>query len=193
MVRPADIRIRRAAIADAPAVGALHADSWRHHYRGAYTDAFLDGDVVADREATWSSRLADEAAGRQPTATFIAHHPDSPERPVGFAHVAFRVDPRWGSLLDNLHISYSVKRSGIGSLLIREVAAAAIADGTSRALHLYVLEQNTDAQAFYQTRGGRFVESSFVPDPGGVAGRLIGTPKRQLYVWEDATALLGAG
>jgi hypothetical protein len=27
----------------------LHADSWRRHYRGAYADAFLDGDVLADR------------------------------------------------------------------------------------------------------------------------------------------------
>ncbi len=34
---------------DIKAVAALHADSWRRHYRGAYPDAFLDGDVFADR------------------------------------------------------------------------------------------------------------------------------------------------
>ena len=31
---------------DANAIAALHADSWRRHYRGAYSDAFLDGDVA---------------------------------------------------------------------------------------------------------------------------------------------------
>ncbi|MDQ3147017.1 MAG: hypothetical protein M3R01_08840 [Actinomycetota bacterium] len=29
----------------------------RRHYRGAYSDAYLDGDVLADRLAVWTGRL----------------------------------------------------------------------------------------------------------------------------------------
>lgn len=199
MTRPVEIEIRYAASSDAAAVAALHADSWRHNYRGAYSDSFLDGDVVADREAVWSQRLSAEedtaATARHPgTATLVAHRPGSPSGLIGFAHAAFDVDPRWGSLLDNLHVAHELKRSGVGTRLIAEVARAvldhSLERGTSRALHLYVLEQNTAAQAFYQARGGRFVESSFVSAPGGVASRLNGTPKRHLYAWDDASVLL---
>jgi len=199
MTGPVEMEIRDATPKDAPAVAALHADSWRHNYRGAYSDSFLDGDVLSDREAVWSQRLSAEhdaaATGRLPvTATLVAHRPGSPSSLIGFAHVAFDVDPQWGSLLDNLHVAHELKRSGVGSRLIAEVAREvldhSLRRGASRALHLYVLEQNTNAQAFYQARGGRFIESSFVSAPGGVASRLNGTPKRHLYAWDDASVLL---
>ena len=53
----AELQFRLAGPADAGAVAKLHAESWRHHYRGAYSHAFLDGDVVADRLAVWTDRL----------------------------------------------------------------------------------------------------------------------------------------
>ncbi len=34
---------------------------------------------------------------------------------VGFAHTVFDDDPRWGALLDNLHVVYGEKRRGVGS------------------------------------------------------------------------------
>ena len=46
MTSPDDLRFRSAEAGDAAAVAGLHADSWRRHYRGAFSDAFLDGDVV---------------------------------------------------------------------------------------------------------------------------------------------------
>lgn len=58
-------RLRMAGPDDAERVALLHADSWRRHYRGAYSDSFLDGDVVADRLSVWSVRLAGPA---RPTA-----------------------------------------------------------------------------------------------------------------------------
>ena len=201
MTRPVEMEVRDATSSDAAAVAALHAESWRHNYRGAYSDSFLDGDVLSDREAVWSQRLSaeeDRAATRShpATATLVAHRPGSTTTLVGFAHVAFDVDPTWGALLDNLHVAHELKRSGVGTRLMAEVAGVVV-DHSSRhrrspALHLYVLEQNTAAQAFYQARGGRFVESSFVSAPGGVASRLNGTPKRHLYAWDDASVLLPA-
>jgi hypothetical protein len=39
------LRYRSACASDAAAIAALHADSWRRHYRGTYSAGFLDGDV----------------------------------------------------------------------------------------------------------------------------------------------------
>ena len=58
------VSFRVAAAADADSVAALHADSWRRHYRGAYADAFLDGDVLADRRTIWSRLLAAPGSDR---------------------------------------------------------------------------------------------------------------------------------
>ncbi|MBV9411286.1 MAG: GNAT family N-acetyltransferase, partial [Acidimicrobiia bacterium] len=41
-----DVRCRVATIDDVEAIAALHADSWRRNYRGAYLDSYLDGDVL---------------------------------------------------------------------------------------------------------------------------------------------------
>lgn len=183
MTDAGNVTVRVANPSDAGAIAALHADSWRRNYRGAYSDAFLDGDVDSDRLAVWSSRL--RTAGSPPTATFVAESPEGAL--AGFVHVAIGADPEWGSLLDNLHVSHQLKRSGIGTVLIIEAARVAVEHHEK--LHLYVLEQNTHAQAFYQARGGRFVESSFVSPPGGVASRLSGSPKRHLYAWDDPSTV----
>jgi hypothetical protein len=42
MLAAAGLRFRAAGPGDGPAVAGLHADSWRRHYRGAFSDAFLD-------------------------------------------------------------------------------------------------------------------------------------------------------
>jgi hypothetical protein len=52
-----DLRFRSAEAGDAAAVARLHADSWRRHYRGAFSDAFLDGDVAGYLLAVWTERL----------------------------------------------------------------------------------------------------------------------------------------
>ncbi len=51
------MRYREATAGDAAAIAGLHADRWRRHYRGAYLDSFLDGEVVTDRMAEWAGRL----------------------------------------------------------------------------------------------------------------------------------------
>src|SRR5688572_14136585 len=78
-------QLRSATIDDAERVALLHADSWRRHYRGAFSDAFLDGDIAADRRSVWSARLAGPAG----SATILAELAD---RLVGFVHVIFDDD-----------------------------------------------------------------------------------------------------
>lgn len=169
------MHFRPASPADADAIATLHADSWRRHYRGAYSDAFLDGDVHADRLAVWTERLG---AGDAQSHTVLA---EADGDLVGFAHTVFDADPVWGALLDNLHVVHGRKRQGIGSQLLDRATAAAGERGTG--LYLWVLEQNVPARAFYEALGGRQVELAPIAPPGGVAGRLNGSPAAFRYVW----------
>lgn len=179
-----DALIRTAVPDDAATVARLHADSWRRHYRGAYSDAFLDGDVVADRLAVWTARLSTPSSA----LTLLA---EDDEGAVGFVHVIFDDDPLWGSLIDNLHITPTRQRSGVGRALLRRAADAAAQTATARGLYLWVLEQNDAAQGFYRTMGGEIVEKAKVSAPNGIAGRLVGEPVKLRIAWAEAAGVSG--
>ncbi|WP_329123791.1 GNAT family N-acetyltransferase [Streptomyces sp. NBC_01465] len=179
----AQLTFRSAGPDDAEGIARLHADSWRRHYRGAYSDAFLDGDVVTNRLSVWSSRLAAPGA----SATIVAE--DGSGLLQGFVHVVFDDDPQWGSLVDNLHVINDRRRTGVGGALLARAAEAAVDGATSKALYLWVLEQNTAAQGFYEAFGGTCSEEATVGAPGGVATRLNGTPKKLRMTWADAASV----
>lgn len=172
------VHYRRATEGDVEGIARLHADSWRRNYRGAYLDSYLDGDVVTERVATWTERLSAGTA----TVTIVA---DEDGVVVGLAHTLLDEDPRWGALLDNLHVSHALKRAGIGTRLMAETAAAVMAARPGQGLHLWVLEQNTAGQAFYEARGGRRVGQKLAgPFPGG------GRAPALRYAWPDPSTLL---
>lgn len=175
-------RFRMAGRGDAEVVARLHADSWRRHYRGAYSDAFLDGDVVADRLAVWSQRLAAPAG----TVTLLAQ--DGTGDALGFVHLVLDDDPAWGSLVDNLHVTAARQRTGVGRALLRRAAAEAVAGAASPALYLWVLEQNTAARAFYAAMGAAHAGTVPVGPPGGDPTRLVGAPAKLRMSWPDASA-----
>ena len=174
-----------AGAGDAGRIAALHAASWRRHYRGAYADRYLDGDLLGERGAVWSARLGSPAG----TATIIAERDG---RLAGFVHVVLDADPRWGSLVDNLHVDRSEQRAGIGSELMAYAARAVLANAETSALHLWVLQQNTAAQSFYLARGGTRVESGVAAAPCGDPALLDGTPGKYRMAWPDAARLAGS-
>ena len=169
------LRFRVADAADAAAVAALHADSWRRHYRGAYTDDYLDGPIEADRLAVWSVRLAEPAG----TETVLAVDGGL----VGFVHVVLDADPTYGALIDNLHVRHDAQRRGIGAALMARAASAVAEARPSSPIHLWVLEQNVDAQAFYRSIGGEEADRADHHPPGG--GTVVGVR----YVWWSAASL----
>ena len=65
-------RIRPARAADAPAIAALQAESWRNTYRGFLPDAYLDRDVFDDRDVAWRRRFGE--APDRPVLTLVAEH-----------------------------------------------------------------------------------------------------------------------
>ena len=94
---------------DIEAIAALHADSWRRHYRGAFSDEYLDGDVLDDRRAVWTGRL---------TAPDNADHTVVAEAGgtiIGFAHTILDDDPVDGALVDNLHVAHECIQLECGS------------------------------------------------------------------------------
>jgi ribosomal protein S18 acetylase RimI-like enzyme len=181
------VRLRPARLDDAEVIAELHAESWRRHYRGAYADAFLDGDVRADRTAVWKERLGRTTGGDH---TVLAEHQGVV---VGFAHTIFDKDPTWGALLDNLHVTPTHHRLGIGGRMLRRSAEVLVDSAPGSGLYLWVLEQNRSAQAFYKALGGVCVERGVVPDPGGVPGRLNGSPPCFRYAWRDPAVLRRTG
>ncbi|MEU8226796.1 GNAT family N-acetyltransferase [Kribbella sp. NPDC048915] len=169
---------RIAGADDAAAVAELHGDSWRRHYRGAYADPFLDDEVPEYLAALWAKRLA----VREGTVTTVAEYDG---QLVGLSHIVFDADPKYGALVDNLHVRAPLKRQGIGTRLLALTAEHVRGTG----LYLWVLEQNTAAQAFYEARGGIRGDSQHVPPPGGQPRRLNGQPVCLRYYWPDPATL----
>ncbi len=178
------MQFRPADASDADAIGALHADSWRRHYRGSYTDAYLDGDVLADRSALWRERL------REPGDDFVTIVAEQASVLVGFAHTVFNADSTGNALLDNLHVASAHQRGGIGAQLVALSARATVDHSPGSGLYLFVLEENLNAQAFYGALGGRRVERAEAEAPGGDRARLNGTPMKLRYLWPDSAALI---
>jgi ribosomal protein S18 acetylase RimI-like enzyme len=174
------VNLRDATASDAVPIATLHTDNWRRHYRGAYSDAYLEGDVVEERTALWVERLrrADESY-----YTIVA---DRNGEVAGFAHTCLDSDPRWGALLDNLHVRFELKRQGVGRALMAETAVVLRRRRPSSGLYLWVLQQNTAAQAFYSAVGGLVVEERLgSPFPGGGRAPVL------RYAWPDPSVLRG--
>ena len=178
-----EVEIRLTEAADARVIAKLHADSWRRHYRGAYSDRYLDGDLDADRLAVWTERLNSPGS----SFTLLAEHR---HHPVGFAHVILDADSTWGALVDNLHVARAVQRSGVGTLLLDRVARIVIEHRPSSGIYLWVLEPNELGQAFYRARGGTLRDRELAAPPGGDPRNLDGTPRKIRVAWPDPVSLL---
>ena len=164
-------------MADAMAVAMLHAESWRLHYRGAYRDEYLDGEVVEDRIRVWKDRLLAPAPNQ---FVVLAEEDDDL---IGFACAYGGYDERWGSLLDNIHVRPEHQGSGIGAALVAEVAAWCRKNYAGCGLYLWVLEQNRSAQRFYQRLGASDQGGELSEPPGG------GQTQSRRYAWKTVPAL----
>lgn len=171
------IEYRPAKASDAEAIANLHARSWRENYRGSYDDAFLDGDLPAERLRVWRERLE-----RPPGNQLVQLAVDGTDL-VGFICAYGAHDPRWGSFVDNLHVARDAKRSGIGSALMRQAGAWLAARHPELGVYLLVLEVNASARRFYERLGGRSAEVATMETHGGAVVRSC------RYVWARAGLL----
>ncbi len=174
MTADSSLQIRIATRADTDAIAALHAESSRFAYRGAYTDEYLDGPVYADRARVWDERLS-----APPAHQYVVLAEDT-DGLAGFACAYGNDDERWGTLVDNLHVRPDRHRQGTGTRLLAEVAAWCRQQYPGSGLYLWVHEQNDRARRFYESLGATEQERRSSVAPGG------GTTINCRCVWSTA-------
>jgi len=171
------VEYRVATVADAEQIAQLHAASWRRTYRGMYADEFLDGDLIGDRREVWNDRLT-----RLPADQFVCVA-SADEALAGFVCAYGGEDAVWGSLIDNLHVSFSFQRTGIGAGLMHEAGAWLSSRFADRGVYLWVFEANDNARRFYETLGAVYAETVKRDLSSGGRGSVC------RYVWPDPGAM----
>jgi GNAT superfamily N-acetyltransferase len=149
-VMAADYVLRHASASDVDAIAALHAESWRSAYRGLVPDDFLGPGLDAERLQTWRDRFATAPAA--PRLVLLALSAEG--LLVGFTCVLAGGEPGFGPLLDNLHVKPAWRGRGLGGRLLHasRVWVREVAPG--QPMHLWVIEGNAPARAFYGAQGG---------------------------------------
>jgi len=172
------MQIRSATQTDAERIAALHTDNWRAGYRGHMNDGYLDNHIFDERREVWRTRMAHPGPTEH---VLLAVENDNI---LGFASMIGREDPRWGNMLDNLHVSGAHKGRGIGERLIRATAARLEQHYPGLGMYLWVLEANDGARRFYERLGGVNAERNTWAPPDG------STLPCLRYVWRDLRPLI---
>jgi ribosomal protein S18 acetylase RimI-like enzyme len=178
MIHSAAMTARPAQSSDAIAIAALHAESWRSTYRGILRDDFLDGPALEDRCRFWTTRLA------HPPETQFVRLIEEGDEVRAFACTLLDVDPEWGALLDNLHVSPSSKGCGLGRRLLADSAVWVLQHRPQSRLHLWVYEQNRAACGFYEQVGGEVTTREVHQAPDGSLVRAV------CYGWKTLRDLI---
>jgi ribosomal protein S18 acetylase RimI-like enzyme len=172
--------IRIARSKDSTEIAALHAASWRYSYSGVLGDEYLDRRILSERTGVWRDRF------RAPHPTQYVVVAEEQDAIVAFACAYGSEHDRWGTKLDNLHISPSQKRKSIGTKLIADVASWSSKNYPGKGIFLWVFEQNLPARHFYEHVGGIVAGDTLRIAPDGTA------VKELLYVWKSAEELIGS-
>jgi len=174
------IEYREGTLDDADAIASLHAQSWRENYRGSFHDAFLDGDLPAERLRVWRERLD------HPSANQLVELAVEGASLAGFVCAYGAHDSEWGSFVDNLHVARTYKRSGIGSSLMRRAGSWLASRYPDLGVYLWVLEVNASARRFYEGLGARNSGTATMETHGGAAVRSC------RYTWQRPSLLAAA-
>ena len=138
--------IRRATVADAPAMGRVHARAWQAAYRGHMPDDYLDGLRSEDRTAYWEGVL-----GREDLRGTILVVERGGEV-VGFAAVGPSADPQGAGELFAINLDPDHWGTGAGRALLGEAQAELARLGFGETV-LWVLTGNARARRFYEVAG----------------------------------------
>ncbi|QMU27502.1 GNAT family N-acetyltransferase [Adhaeribacter radiodurans] len=172
------IQFRDAQFSDYAAIAKLHAASWQQHYRGIMSDYYLDKEVEQERLEVWHQRLQNPSEN-QKIILAIAD-----ENLVGFSGIFLNNDPVFGSLIDNLHVTKNLQKSGIGALLLKESAKYIKSHAEFPSMYLWVFELNRNARAFYDRMGGKNFQTIETQNSDQTKAQVC------RYIWEDVSQIL---
>lgn len=155
------ISFRMASGTDAETIAALHAESWKSAYANILSSRYLIEEVDQDRKEVWEDRFLVSPSNQ---FVILAENEDSL---LGFVCIYTNLEYQYGSLIDNLHVKPHYKGKGLGKLLISKASDLIFEKCSTRAMHLWVYEDNTAAISFYEKIGGKKVEKSPMKNPDG--------------------------
>jgi ribosomal protein S18 acetylase RimI-like enzyme len=167
------IQLRQAQFDDYRAIAALHADNWKRTYRGILSDNYLDNEVDDDRIKRWYQRFLAPADNQ---FVVVATSEDAI---IGFCCVYLDNDPTFGALIDNLHVSPDLQKSGIGKTLVQAVAKQVSAHANLKKMYLWVYESNHNARIAYEKMGGATIEITNKENTDGTVSRTC------RIIWSD--------
>ncbi len=163
--------LREANFKDLSNIAELHAESWRENYSEVLSHTYLNVDVYADRTKIWTERLTAPSENQYILIAEIDHVF------CGFVCVFGANNPKFGTIIDNLHVKSDIKGKGIGTRLIVEAAGWAMRNYKKDDLYLEVLEVNTNAITFYEYIGGKNIDTAYWHTPCG------NQVKEYIYSW----------
>ena len=170
------VSVRRATLADAPAIGAVHVAAWRSAYPGILPDSYL-AKMSVDREAAGYA-----ASIRIGEGVFVATT-GTPGRVIGFssARRARPGAPAAGEI-QTLYVLDDFREQGVGRKLLAHAGAYLAAIGCESAF-LWVLRDNP-TRFFYDHLGGKPVRESPIQWAGISLIQLA-------YLWPEIGLLWG--
>ena len=145
-------------------------------------DDFLDGEVVKNRLDVWNDRLE-----RERTDQFVLVA-ENQKQLLGFICVFGNDDPKWGSLIDNLHVAHEHTRNGIGTFLMRQAGCWLKSNYGQLGVYLWVIEANQSAKRFYEKLGATRAGTVEKQNPAGG-----GTARNCRYIWPSPETLANVG
>ena len=156
-----DVRIRKAELDDAPAIGLVHVKSWRQTYPRIIPDAYLAALDSEERASMWKQALA---AAR--VLVFVAEDRGGI---VGFIAGGAIREPIEGydAELYALYLTPERQRQGLGLELATTLRERLQQQGFS-SMMVWVLEENLGGVSFYKRMGGLKIEQRTI-DIGGKA------------------------
>jgi ribosomal protein S18 acetylase RimI-like enzyme len=177
------MNFRAATTQDAPALGALHAASWRETYTGVLPKELLESQSADVRTAMWRSVL-DHPTASGGTTIFVA---ESKIGFVGFGACGAQRDAKlkaqgFAGEIGAIYVLQSHQRTGIGHTLMTLMAQSLLSQNQTAAT-LWVLRENGAARSFYERLGGALIAEK----PEALSSAMM---TEVAYGWHDLRPLL---
>lgn len=157
------MKIRLATPDDSQAIASLHTASWRLTYKDTLKPDYLKFIAPKERHETWAQRFASPKENQYVLVAELG------SELIGFSCAYLSEHAKWGSYLDNLHVSKPYQGQGIGKNLLLEMARQCKVRFPGQGLYLLVNQDNLGAQQFYLRLGARNAQSGVWNAPDGSA------------------------
>jgi len=183
------ISLRKARVADAIAIGAVHVAAWRSSYPGILPDAYLAKMSVSRQAAYYDAAIKGGTGVTVATASGADVPVGSGPRIIGFTtagrarHAEIAGKRLAEGEIETLYVLDDWRERGVGRRLMKASAGHLIDIGCKSAF-VWVLRDNP-SRWFYQRLGGKPVAEQSVQ----IAGQSI---PQTAFIWDPIELLLTA-